>query len=821
MINDISAQNSFQDLLSHLPRLSAQQAAANPVAVTPLFDNPIDKGGQEGSLNPLGNDLLIFLCSTIGIVPLFKYLKASPVIGFLSAGLLMGPCGLGLFSDLNDMESLADFGVLFLLFEQGLELTVDRLRGLSKFAFGMGSLQVLLSSLAFSVFPFVGGVKFLEYFCGAEAGVVDITRVDEALVIGAALSLSSSAFVLQILQENNQLSSRFGAACLGILLLQDIAVVPLLVLLPIIESNGGSITVEAQLTLLGATFLKALLGLGGILVVGGRFVRYLFSIVAKTQSSEAFVALCLLVAVGIGALTDSLGLSSTLGAFAAGTLLAESNYRTQIESDIKPFKGLLLGLFFLTTGASVDPVVIQEQWPTVLALLAGLISFKAIITTCLGPIFGLTKAESVRTGLLLSGGGEFAFVVLTLGDKLNVLPNQLAKILVGVVVLSMALTPYLSKLGDKLGKVVEDYERQQEYELAVEAGSMGNADQGSFVGHDDLSDCDVVVVCGYDKVGETVVRFLTEPSVQAQLEEGRGITRATKYIAFDLDPTLVVKGFKDNKRILYGDGSQPMVLATAGVSSPSMFVVTYGDSEQSVKAVERLRQAFPEVPILARATDTEEYFHLIDAGATLALSDDRESSLSLGVSLLQRLGISSEAVESLGVEIRRSFDLRDRDMLEEISARRKQVNSANDKFGKIYKKINEDSDEQIVDSELKALRQVLSESASSLRRNINADSSPSFINPFFDVLNMFASGLPSFTSNSASAGVSTDSATLSTSTPPTSPPSISGDDALSPTAEAMAEGSPGGSGAIDEQLLGVTVCILPPKKVSSSSSPSD
>ena len=193
--------------------------------------------------------------------------------------------------------------------------------------------------------------------------------------------------------------------------------------------------------------------------------------VAQTQSSETFVALCLLVAVGIGALTDSLGLSSTLGAFVAGTLLAESNYRTQIETDIKPFKGLLLGLFFLTTGASVDPHVIQEQWPTVLALLTGLIAFKSIIISCIGPFFGLTKAESVRTGLLLSGGGEFAFVVLTLADKLNVLPDQLAKMLVGVVVLSMALTPYLAKLGDKLALAIQEYERDEAYKAALERGT--------------------------------------------------------------------------------------------------------------------------------------------------------------------------------------------------------------------------------------------------------------------------------------------------------------------------------------------------------------
>ena len=252
-------------------------------------------------LNPLGNDLLIFLCATIGIVPLFKWLKASPVIGFLSAGLLMGPAGLHLFSDLDDMESLADFGVLFLLFEQGLELTVDRLKSLSKFAFGMGTLQVALCTAAFFTFPFVGGVQFLEFFMGSEAAVVDITRFDEALVIGAALSLSSSAFVLKILQEKGQLATRFGAACLGILLLQDIAVVPLLVLLPIIETSGP-MPMSAQFALLGATFLKAIVGLGGILVVGGGIVRFLFSLVAKTRSSETFVALCLLVALGTGTL---------------------------------------------------------------------------------------------------------------------------------------------------------------------------------------------------------------------------------------------------------------------------------------------------------------------------------------------------------------------------------------------------------------------------------------------------------------------------------------------------------------------------------------
>jgi Kef-type K+ transport system membrane component KefB len=661
IFNNIRSNTKLHDIPSFLT--SADFTRVINIAsnyIQPIIDGPIgnfiktiinnDKVTSEltiipsSSLDPLGNDLLIFLFTTIGIVPLFKWLEASPVLGFLSAGLVMGPAGLGLFEDLSDMEALAEFGVLFLLFEQGLELTVERLQSLSKYAFGMGTAQVLLCTIAFFAFPFLGGVQFLEFFVGSDANVVDITRIDESLVIGAALSLSSSAFVLKILQEKGQLSTKFGSAALGILLMQDIAVVPLLVLLPIIESNdSGVLSLTDQIALLGATVAKAVLGLGGILVIGGAIVRSLFAIVARSQSSETFVALCLLVAVGIGALTDSLGLSSTLGAFVAGTLLAESNYRTQIETDIKPFKGLLLGLFFLTTGASVDPYVIQEQWPTVFALLFGLLAFKTAIITALGPIFDLTKAESVRTGLLLSGGGEFAFVVLTLADKLRVIPDQLAKILVGVVVLSMALTPYLSILGDQLAVFIQDYENKQAYQNALLNSELGsnefntdysrsstsssgsidsniisyNENNDSNIYDDSLkikpeqqqqqqlsvnnhssghgsSISDAIIVCGYGAIGDTIVRFLTSPKLKEQM--GSSIN----YMAFDLDPTLVINGYKNGYRILYGDGSQPLVLETAGISSPKAFVVTYGDSEASFKAVERLRQAFPFIPIIAR-----------------------------------------------------------------------------------------------------------------------------------------------------------------------------------------------------------------------------
>ncbi|CAN0411480.1 unnamed protein product, partial [Ectocarpus sp. 8 AP-2014] len=233
----------------------------------------------------------------------------------------------------------------FLLFEQGLELSLDRLKALSKYAFGLGTAQVLLCTLAFAAFPFLGGVDVLEVIFHSPADLVSIRRVDEAVVIGAALSLSSSAF------EKGQKAERFGRAVLGILLLQDIAVVPLLVLLPIIETQGGTDTaLSEQLLLVALTVAKGVGGLGGILVAGRFLLRPLFDVVAGARSSETFVALCLLVALGMGQLTEAIGLSTTLGAFAAGTLLAETNYRTQVEANIAPFRGLLLGLFFTTTG---------------------------------------------------------------------------------------------------------------------------------------------------------------------------------------------------------------------------------------------------------------------------------------------------------------------------------------------------------------------------------------------------------------------------------------------------------------------------------------
>ncbi|CAI5502738.1 unnamed protein product [Closterium sp. Naga37s-1] len=538
------------------------------------------------------------------------------ILGFLLSGVALNQ--LGLIRNISDVKALSELGILFLLFEMGLELSIERLRALAKFAFGMGLPQVLLTTLAFAAFELppdnAMGTRLLEWAASARPDLVNIRSVDEAIVIGAALSLSSSAFVLQLLSEKGELATRVGSATLGILLLQDIAVVPLLVILPILESGSippvgssrpqvpaglgvllymgrlfpflytptntlpspspcvspqdftddslfpllaaaglksllglGDFTDDSLFPLLAAAGLKSLLGLGVLLYMGRLFLRRFFEFVAESRSTEAFVALCLLTVTGTSLITSKLGFSDSyfleesrsteafvalchltvtgtslitsklgfrdsLGAFLAGALLAETNYRTQVEADIRPFRGLLLGLFFVeadirpfrglllglffveadirpfrglllglffveadirpfrglllglffvTTGTSIDLSLLAAEWPNILLLLSGLIAIKTAIITALGPRVGLSLPESIRTGLLLSQGGEFAFVVFALASQLGVLPDELNRLLIIVVVLSMALTPLLDSLGRSAAEALEKRERER------------------------------------------------------------------------------------------------------------------------------------------------------------------------------------------------------------------------------------------------------------------------------------------------------------------------------------------------------------------------
>ncbi|CAL5379317.1 unnamed protein product [Camellia sinensis] len=626
----------------------------------------LDVASAVEVINDLGLDTLTLLAVTVIVVPAFKTIKASPILGFFFAGVVLNQ--FDLIRNLTDVKVLSEWGILFLLFEMGLELSLARLKALAKFAFGMGLTQVVLSTLAFTAFelPPNGaiGTRILEFLFHSRPDLVNIRSVDEAIVIGAALSLSSSAFVLQLLAEKGELPTRFGSATLGILLLQDIAVVPLLVILPVLESQN--LVEESIWPMLAKESLKALGGLG-LLSLGGKYLlRRVFEVVAEARSSEAFVALCLLTVAGTSLLTQKLGFSDTLGAFLAGALLAETNFRTQIEADIRPFRGLLLGLFFVTTGTSIDMQLLFREWPNVISLLAGLIVIKTIIITAIGPRVGLTLQESVRIGLLLSQGGEFGFVVFSLANRLGVLPLELNKLLIIVVVLSMALTPLLNEVGRRAADFI--------------GKKFGEEDKTTDTVNFDASE--PVVILGFGQMGQVLANFLLTPLAS-------GIDRdvvGQPYVAFDIDPYVVKIGMVESvtKRkckshyvlsdvaisyysfiaawklgfpVLYGDASRPTVLQSAGISSPKAVMVMFTGKKRTIESVQRLRLAFPAVPIYARAQDLAHLLDLKKAGVTDAILENAETSLQLGSKLLKGLGVMSDDVTFLSQLVRDSMEL--------------------------------------------------------------------------------------------------------------------------------------------------------------------
>ncbi|XP_068656240.1 K(+) efflux antiporter 3, chloroplastic-like isoform X2 [Aristolochia californica] len=592
-------------------------------------------------INDLGLDTLTFLTVTVMVVPAFKVIRASPILGFFFAGVVLNQ--LGLIRNLTDVKVLSEWGILFLLFEMGLELSLARLKALAKFAFGMGLTQVVLSTLAFTAFELppngAVGTKILEFLFHSRPDLVNIRSIDEAVVIGAALSLSSSAFVLQLLAEKGELPTRFGSATLGILLLQDIAVVPLLVVLPVLESQN--LVEESIWPMLASESLKALGGLG-LLSLGGKYLlRRIFEVVAESRSSEAFVALCLLTVAGTSLVTQKLGFSDTLGAFLAGAILAETNFRTQIEADIRPFRGLLLGLFFVTTGTSIDMQLLLREWPNVLSLLAGLIVIKTLIITAIGPRVGLTLQESVRIGFLLSQGGEFGFVVFSLANRLGVLPLELNKLLIIVVVLSMALTPLLNEIGRRAAYYID-----QNFQEEKKAPEMVN-----------FNVSEPVIILGFGQMGQVLANFLSTPLASGLDGDFVG----WPFVAFDLDPAVVKAARKLGFPVIYGDGSRPAVLQSAGISSPKAVMVMYMNKQRTTETVQRIRLAFPAIPIYARAQDLIHLLELKKAGATDAILESAETSLQLGSKLLKGLGVMSDDVNFLSQLVRDSMELQAQD----------------------------------------------------------------------------------------------------------------------------------------------------------------
>ncbi|UEM05698.1 monovalent cation:proton antiporter-2 (CPA2) family protein [Skermanella rosea] len=543
------------------------------------------------------HDVLIVLAAAILVVPIFQRLRSSPVLGYLVAGMLIGPAGLAIVSDVSGMTVLANFGVVFLLFTIGLELSIERLKAIRFHVFGLGTLQVVVTAALF-------------YFAARWLG----QPREAAAILAGGLALSSTAIVLQILVERGELPTRHGRVSFAILLLQDLAVVPLLTLVPLL-AGGGTRLAGA----LGIAALKAVAALLVILVVGRLILRPALRAVAAAKSPELFTGVTLLVVLSVSYLTEVAGLSMALGAFLAGLLIAETEYRHQVEGDIEPFRGILLALFFMTVGMTIDLGLVVREAPLVLSLVAGLVLGKAVVLTVLCRSFGFPTAVSAQVGLSLGQGGEFAFVLFSLAMALGVLGGQVGQLMLAVVALTMALTPFLMVAGRWIGSLLSPRVGPAELHRLEE-------DARDFKGH--------VIIAGFGRVGQTIARLL-----EAQ---------RLPYMAFDLEPSRVAEGRARGLPIYYGDASRAEVLKAAGVNRARAAVVTLDQPHAAERAVEAIRRLSPLLDIHARARDHEHQKLLHDAGANHVVPEMVEGSLRLGGLLLRSLGRSSgEIAEQL------------------------------------------------------------------------------------------------------------------------------------------------------------------------------
>jgi len=550
------------------------------------------------------SDTLLLLLATAVITPLCKMMGASPILGFLASGMLLGPNGFGLINDLHTTETLAELGIVFFLFEMGIELSIERLLSMKRDVFGLGLSQFLCSAVA------IAGV-------GKCLGL----PANALVVLGGGLALSSSAFVLQLLKDKNQLATRFGKASFGVLLFQDLAVVPLLVVTPILAGGGSGLAAA-----LGSAVLKAGIALGSIAVAGRYIVNPLFKKVASAQSQEAFLGVILLLVLSLSFLTEGLGLSNTLGAFLAGVLLSETKYRYQVEADIAPFRGILLGLFFVTVGFEIDLALIFSRLPAVSAIVFGIMAIKTCVLTLLSLAFGLSLSVSQQTGLILSQGGEFAFVAFGLARSLGILDQPTTKLLLTSVSLTMALTPALAALGEKLTKKLEEKSDFTHY--------LGQDREANEIKESE----DFAVVIGYGAVGKVVCDLLDRKLV--------------KYVGIENDPKKAIQARNAGLPVFYGDIGRQDVAEAFNVGKASAVVVCISDKDQANRALIALRRWYPDVKIFSRAKDKEHAYRLqstlnVAAMVPILPEDNLLLTLPFGGAVLKALGGSPEEVNAI------------------------------------------------------------------------------------------------------------------------------------------------------------------------------
>jgi len=553
--------------------------------------------------NSILEDVLLLLTATLVVVAAVRRLRMPPVIGFLAVGMAVGPHALGWVAATETTATLAEFGVVFLLFTLGLEFSLPRMIAMRGEVFSLGGMQVGFTTAAVAAIAWLLGLA-----------------PEVAIVLGGAVAMSSTAIVVRQLTEQDELNRTHGRLAFGTLLFQDLAVVPFLALAGVLASPAEDYA-GAEIA---AAVLKAAVALVIVLVAGRWLLRPLFHEIAGSGAPELFTFAVLFVAIGAAWATHAAGLTFALGAFLAGMMLAESEYRYQVEAGIRPFRDTLLGLFFVTVGMQLDVPALLRQLPLVLAMLAGMLVLKAVVVLLAGRPSAGQWFKALRAGIVLSPGGEFGFALLTLLLQNRLIGAEFTQPLLAAITLSMVLSPFLIQHNKRIARFLMR-------ETGPSATDLGRPDAPTSA----IAGREHVILCGYGRVGQNVARVL----------EGQGF----EFIAMDLDSFRVRTARAAGDPVLYGDAADEYMLQSVGLDRASAVIVTFSDPARSVAIVQAVRRQRRDLPILVRTMDDTQLEQLLSSGATEVVPETLEAALTLVSHALLTLGVPlSRVIRTVG-----------------------------------------------------------------------------------------------------------------------------------------------------------------------------
>jgi CPA2 family monovalent cation:H+ antiporter-2 len=535
-------------------------------------------------------ELLAILSSAVLIVWLFRRLHLPAILAYLVAGMLVGDHGLSLVQDQVDYDHFAELGIVFLLFTLGLEFSLPKLIAMRHLVLAVGSLQVGISLVFFMGIALFFGQTFAS-----------------SLVIGGIIALSSTAIVIRQLSETGAMKRKSGQLSVAILLFQDVAVVPLLIIIPMFaQESDTSMAVELMIALVKGVFVVTLL-----MFAGKWLLPRLFNLVAQVRTDELFVLTTLLVTLVASSLTQWFGLSMALGAFLAGMMLGESQYKHQLEADIRPYRDILLGLFFVTVGMKLDIGIVYASPFTILGVMVSFMIVKILIIAFLAKRAGEASKDAWAAGFMLAQMGEFGFVLIALANQVKLLPVETASILLGAGVLSMAITPYMINNARRWSLLLSN-------EKPIETDHLTELPEQT-----ELSDH--VIICGFGRIGQTVSRFLKQESI--------------KFVAIDIDPLRTSKARDAGENVLFGSSRQTELLQAAHLSKAKLVVIAFGEDKQSLEVIQKVRSLSPDVPILVRTRNDDQLQALQEAGANQVVPESLEGSLMLVSQVLSLTGV--------------------------------------------------------------------------------------------------------------------------------------------------------------------------------------